>query len=60
MCASLLQERRRLQQANPEEIIAQLETARADLVLKKTEMERKIANFTERKRAKEQSTQEPR
>ncbi|KAF2131133.1 hypothetical protein P153DRAFT_287962 [Dothidotthia symphoricarpi CBS 119687] len=42
------QERTRLQETSPEEMIAQLEVARADLVIKKNEMERKINNFTQR------------
>ncbi|KAF2830050.1 hypothetical protein CC86DRAFT_285279 [Ophiobolus disseminans] len=45
--------------ATPEERIAQLEVARQNLVSKKFEMERKIAMFHERKRAKEQEEIEP-
>ncbi|KAF2029040.1 hypothetical protein EK21DRAFT_113262 [Setomelanomma holmii] len=41
-------------EATPEERIEQLELARRDLVVKKTEMERKIATFHERRRAKGQ------
>ncbi|KAF2622674.1 hypothetical protein BU25DRAFT_300362, partial [Macroventuria anomochaeta] len=47
------QERKRYQQATPEEIISQLEIARDDLMMKKKEMERKIAGFQEKKKAKE-------
>ncbi|KAG9205201.1 hypothetical protein G6514_008778 [Epicoccum nigrum] len=46
-------ERKRYQEAPPEEVIAQLQIARDNLVLKKTEMERKIAGFHEKKRLKE-------
>ena len=48
-----IQERKRYQEAPPEEVIAQLQIARDNLVLKKTEMERKIAGFHEKKRLKE-------
>lgn len=48
-----VQERKRYQQASPEEIISQLTIARDDLVMKKKEMERKIAGFHEKKKAKE-------
>lgn len=44
-------------EATPEEMIAQLESARADLVGKKNEMERKIAAFAERRRAEEGEAQ---
>lgn len=47
------QKKREILQATPEERIAQLEVARAELVLKKNEMERKIAMFAERRKAKE-------
>lgn len=50
---TLFQERKRYQQAAPEEIIAQLELARQSLVMKKNEMDRKIAGFHEKKKAKE-------
>jgi len=46
-------ERKRYQEAPPEEVIAQLQIARDNLVLKKNEMERKIAGFHEKKRIKE-------
>ncbi|KAL1600111.1 hypothetical protein SLS59_006185 [Nothophoma quercina] len=46
-------ERRRYQQASPEEIISQLQIARDDLVVKKNELERKIAGFHEKKKLKE-------
>lgn len=48
-----VQERKRYQEAPPEEVIAQLQIARDNLVLKKNEMERKIAGFHEKKRIKE-------
>lgn len=54
------QKRKQVLEATPEETIAHLQAARADLVLKKNEMERKIANFVERRRAKEQSQGETR
>lgn len=47
------QERKRYEQASPEEIIAQLQIARDGLQMKKREMERKIAGFHEKKKAKE-------
>jgi len=40
-------------EATPEERIAQLETTRAELMLKKNEMERKMAIFAERRKEKE-------
>ncbi|KAF3008953.1 hypothetical protein E8E13_011410 [Curvularia kusanoi] len=46
-------ERKRYQEADPEEVIAQLQIARDNLVLKKNEMERKIAAFQEKRKAKE-------
>ncbi|KAH7361279.1 hypothetical protein BKA66DRAFT_425951 [Pyrenochaeta sp. MPI-SDFR-AT-0127] len=54
------EERKRVLEATPEEMIAQLETVRAELVLKKTAMEKKIATFTERRKVDRQSEQEPR
>ncbi|KAH7556451.1 hypothetical protein BM1_05885 [Bipolaris maydis] len=48
------QEIKQVLQATPEERIAQLEVTRADLVLKKNEMERKIAMIGEKRRVKEQ------
>lgn len=50
--ADSLQERKRYQQASPDEIISQLTIARDDLVMKRNEMERKIAGFHEKKRMK--------
>ena len=50
----LLQQKRQVLQASPEERIAQLEVTRAELVLKKNEMEREIAMVAEKRRAKEQ------
>ncbi|KAF3048257.1 hypothetical protein E8E12_011528 [Didymella heteroderae] len=47
------QERKRYQQASPEEIISQLQIARDDLEMKKREMERKIAGFHEKRKLKE-------
>lgn len=47
------QAKKQLLQATPEERIAQLETARAELVIRKNEMERKIARFKESQKAKE-------
>jgi hypothetical protein len=49
-----LKQKRQTLQATPEERIAQLEVTRADLVLKKNEMERKIAMIAEKRRAREQ------
>ncbi|KAF9698175.1 hypothetical protein EKO04_003687 [Ascochyta lentis] len=52
-------ERKRYQQASPEEIISQLQIARDNLVIKKKEMERKIAGFHEKQRqAKELELQQ--
>ncbi|CAA9960250.1 hypothetical protein CFE70_003694 [Pyrenophora teres f. teres 0-1] len=48
------QQKRQLLEATPEERIAQLEATRAELVLKKTEMERKIAGIMEKKKAREE------
>ncbi|KAF1929284.1 uncharacterized protein M421DRAFT_91772 [Didymella exigua CBS 183.55] len=47
------QERKRYEQASPEELISQLQIAREGLEVKKREMERKIAGFHEKKRLKE-------
>ncbi|KAF1851856.1 uncharacterized protein K460DRAFT_270993 [Cucurbitaria berberidis CBS 394.84] len=52
------QTKKKMLEATPDEIIAQLEFARADLVLKKNEMERKIARFKER-RSEERGQTEP-
>ncbi|KAF1962937.1 hypothetical protein CC80DRAFT_398987 [Byssothecium circinans] len=41
-------------QSTPEEMIAQLEAARTELVVKKTELERKITAFRTRQKEKEQ------
>jgi hypothetical protein len=49
------QKKRQILEATPEERIAQLEVARADLVLKKNEMERKMNMIAERRRAKEEA-----
>jgi hypothetical protein len=54
----LLQQKKQILQATPEERITQLEFARADLVRKKNEMERKIAMFAERRKAKEEGQSE--
>jgi hypothetical protein len=51
------QERKRYQQASPEEVISQLQVARDDLEMKKREMERKIAGFHEKRRLKEVEAQ---
>ncbi|KAF2268176.1 hypothetical protein CC78DRAFT_15726 [Lojkania enalia] len=48
------QERKRLREASPEDMIAQLEAVRADLVMKKNELERKIADFQAKRIGKEQ------
>ncbi|EOA90662.1 hypothetical protein ACJQWK_11684 [Exserohilum turcicum] len=48
----LKQQKRQILQATPEERIAQLEVTRANLVLKRNEMERKIAMIAEKRRAK--------
>ena len=55
--ADSIQERKRYQQAAPEEIISQLQVARDGLVIKKKEIERKIAGFHEKKRVKELEAQ---
>lgn len=55
----VLQTRKQLLEATPEEQIAVLETARASLVSKKNELERKITRFRER-RLKEQEQEEKR
>ncbi|KAI4644977.1 hypothetical protein J4E93_005776 [Alternaria ventricosa] len=47
------QKTRYMIEATPEERIAQLETTRAELMLKKNEMERKMAIFAERRKEKE-------
>ncbi|KAG9185738.1 hypothetical protein G6011_07069 [Alternaria panax] len=49
------QQKRQILEATPEERIAQLEVARAELVLKKNEMERKMGQIAERRRAKEEA-----
>ncbi|KAJ8108687.1 hypothetical protein OPT61_g7998 [Boeremia exigua] len=49
-------ERERFQQAGPEEFIPQLQLVRDDLVMKRKEIERKIAGFHEKKKAKELET----
>jgi predicted Co/Zn/Cd cation transporter (cation efflux family) len=46
------QQNRQILQATPEERIAQLEVARAELVVKKNEMERKMGQIAARRRAK--------
>ncbi|OAG15525.1 hypothetical protein CC77DRAFT_917932, partial [Alternaria alternata] len=48
------QQKRQILQATPEERIAQLEVARAELVVKKNEMERKMGQIAARRRAKEE------
>ncbi|RMZ74392.1 Thioesterase thiol ester dehydrase-isomerase [Pyrenophora seminiperda CCB06] len=48
------QQKRKLLETTPEERIAQLETVRAELVIKKTEMERKIARIQENRKAREE------
>jgi hypothetical protein len=47
------QQRKRALQSSPEEMIAQLEGARAVLVGKRDELERKIANFRARRRGED-------
>jgi hypothetical protein len=54
-----LQAKKRVLQATPEERIAQLEFARKDLVKRKIEMELKISQVQERRKAKEQGQVEP-
>jgi len=49
------QQRRQILQATPEERIAQLEVTRAELVVKKNEMERKMGQIAARRRAKEEA-----
>ncbi|KAF2257220.1 hypothetical protein BU26DRAFT_558619 [Trematosphaeria pertusa] len=49
-----IQERRRMLEATPEEMISQLEVARSELVSKKIELERKIATISARRQEKEQ------
>ena len=48
-----LQQHKHILEATPEERIAQLEAARAELVRKKNEMERKMALVAERRRERE-------
>ncbi|PSN69004.1 hypothetical protein BS50DRAFT_632829 [Corynespora cassiicola Philippines] len=50
------QERKRVLEATPEDMIAQLQVARSELVNKKSELERKIARFTERQQEKERGS----
>lgn len=50
-------ERERFEQAGPEQFISQLQVVRDDLVMKKKEIERKIAGFHEKKKAKELEAQ---
>ncbi|KAF2798536.1 hypothetical protein K505DRAFT_357457 [Melanomma pulvis-pyrius CBS 109.77] len=45
----LKQERKRRQEATPEDMITQLEAVRSNLVREKTELEIKIAKFTARR-----------
>jgi hypothetical protein len=40
-------------------MIAHLEVARADWVIKKNELERKMANFAERRKAEKQNQEGP-
>ncbi|KAF2190461.1 hypothetical protein K469DRAFT_559195 [Zopfia rhizophila CBS 207.26] len=54
----LKQEKKRLLEATPEQRIAQLEVARSELVTKKKELERKIAQVAARRAANEQATKE--
>ncbi|KAF7672012.1 hypothetical protein GT037_009911 [Alternaria burnsii] len=49
------QQKRQILQATPEERIAQLQVARAELVVKKNEMERKMGQIAARRRAKEEA-----
>ncbi|KAL5116043.1 hypothetical protein ACEQ8H_006054 [Pleosporales sp. CAS-2024a] len=55
----VVKEKKRILQATPEERIAQLEFARADLVAKKMEMELKIAKHHEKMQATALSQAEP-
>jgi hypothetical protein len=48
----IVKERKRYQEASPEEIISQLQIARDNLVIKRKEMERKIAGFHAKQKAK--------
>ncbi|KAH8730533.1 hypothetical protein GQ44DRAFT_606869 [Phaeosphaeriaceae sp. PMI808] len=52
-------EKKRILEATPEERIAQLEVARADLVLRKNEMERKIATFHRNQKDRDQEQVDP-
>jgi hypothetical protein len=47
-------------EATPEEMISHLETARADWVLRRNEIERKITSFAERRKAEKQGQEGPR
>jgi hypothetical protein len=49
-----LQEKKRVLEATPEEMISQLETVRAEWVVKRNEIERKIATFAERRKTEKQ------
>lgn len=53
-----LQERKRVLESTPEERIAQLEAARSELVAKKLGMERKLAQVTARRLAKDDAQKE--
>lgn len=47
------QKKKQILEATPEEMIAQLESARADLVSKKNGLEMKITAFVERRRSEQ-------
>ena len=54
------QEKKRVMEATPEEMISHLEAVRADWVLKRNEIERKITSFAERRKAEKQDHGGPR
>jgi len=53
-----LKVRKKLLESTPEEQIATLEMARADLVARKSELERKISKFRERRRNEQEQGQQ--
>jgi hypothetical protein len=54
----LAQKRKEVRTVPPEEIIAQLEASREQLVFKKSELERKIDRFRTRRKAEELEIQQ--
>lgn len=50
------QEKKRMVEATPDEMVAQLEVARSELVTKKTGLERKLSQLSERKERESRDT----